>query len=429
MHPRTSSSLLSGIIAALTAFTPCHPVRSVDFQGASHPIEYEREPILYSSTLPTDPVTELQIKINEGKVKLTWDERRGYLPSILEALGVSPASQMLVASKSSLQRNLITPDNPRSLFFNDDVYIGYIPGAPLLEISAVDPDLGAIFFSLAQSKTDTPEFQREGECLRCHASSRSMGVPGHVVRSLAIDATGEMLTGTDTPDVDHTTPLEDRWGGWYVTGLKPGTAHRGNRIEGSKPPEPGGELKAIRKIERYLRPQSGALALAVHDHQTHMHNYIARVAMEARIMLHMYGHLRYMKTQVESLVRYLVFAEEAPLNAAILPDPDFISAFTKNAIRDSKGRSLKDFDLEKRLFKYPCSFLIYSDAFERMPEEMRQLILKRLLDVLTSENPGKDYESLSKEAKRNAFEILLETKIGLPPEWKLPSPTPEKLPD
>jgi hypothetical protein len=420
MHPRTTCSFILGVVSALTSFISFTPGRSVDFQGASHAIEYEREPILYSSTLPTDPVTDLQIKINEGKVKLRWDERRGYLPAILEALGVSPASQMLVASKSSLQRNLITPENPRSLFFNDDVYIGYIPGAPLLEISAVDPELGAIFFSLIQSKTDTPEFQREGECLRCHASSRSMGVPGHVIRSLAIDATGEMLTGTDTPDVDHTTPLEDRWGGWYVTGLKPGTPHRGNRVEGSVPPEVGSELKAIRKLERYLRPQSSALALAVHDHQTHMHNYIARVSMEARMMLHMYGHLRYMKTQVESMVRYLVFAEEAPLNAAVLPDSEFTEAFTKNALRDSKGRSLKDFDLEKRLFKYPCSFLIYSEAFERMPEEMRQLILKRLYEVLTSDNPGKDYETLSKAEKRNTLEILLETKIGLPPDWKLP---------
>ena len=424
MDPRPSLPLLNTFTAAFVAvlsYLTSQPAGCVDFQGSSHPIEYEREPILYSSTLPTDPVTDLQIKINEGKVKLRWDERRGYLPSVLEALGVSPASQMLVASKSSLQRNLITPDNPRSLFFNDDVYIGYIPGAPVLEISAVDPELGAIFFSLSQSRTDTPEFQREGECLRCHASSRSMGVPGHIVRSLAMDATGEMITGTDTPDVDHTTPLEDRWGGWYVTGTKPGTAHRGNRIEGSKPPEPGAELKPVRKIERYLRPQSSALALAVHDHQTHMHNYIARVAMEARIMLHMYGHLRYMKTQVESLVRYLVFAEEAPLNAAILPDPEFTEAFSKNALKDSKGRSLRDFDLEKRLFKYPCSFLIYSEAFERMPEEMRQLILKRLLEVLTTENPGKDYETLSSKDKRDTLEILLETKIGLPPDWKLPA--------
>jgi hypothetical protein len=127
-----------------------------------------------------------------------------------------------------------------------------------------------------------------------------------------------------------------------------------------------------------------------------------------------------MKTQVESMVRYLVFAEEAPLNAAVLPDSEFTEAFTKNALRDSKGRSLKDFDLEKRLFKYPCSFLIYSEAFERMPEEMRQLILKRLYEVLTSDNPGKDYETLSKAEKRNTLEILLETKIGLPPDWKLP---------
>jgi hypothetical protein len=145
--------------------------------------------------------------------------------------------------------------------------------------------------------------------------------------------------------------------------------------------------------------------------------------MEARIMLHMYGHLRYMKTQVESMVRYLVFAEEPPLNAAILSDPEFTEAFKKNAIRDSKGRSLKDFDLEKRLFKYPCSFLIYSEAFERMPEEMRQLILKRLFEVLTSDSPGKDYEPLSKQDRRNALEILLETKIGLPAEWTLPSGT------
>ena len=99
-------------------------LRAEDFQGSDHPIEYDREPINYSEAKPEDPITALQAKVASGEVKLAWDDKFGYLPAVLDALRIPRSSQMLVFSKTSLQRKLIEPENPRALYFNDDIYIG-----------------------------------------------------------------------------------------------------------------------------------------------------------------------------------------------------------------------------------------------------------------------------------------------------------------
>ena len=149
-----------------------------DFQGSDHPLEYDRDPINYSTTQPTDAIAALQARIAAGEVKLTWDEKFGYLPAVLEALGIPRSSQMLVFSKTSLQRKLISPDNPPAIYFNDDVYIGYVPGAPVMEISAADPQLGGTFYTLEQERVRKPKFVRSADCLSCHGGQRSLGVPG-----------------------------------------------------------------------------------------------------------------------------------------------------------------------------------------------------------------------------------------------------------
>ena len=144
------------------------PLAAEDFQGSDHPLEYDQEPIKYSETQPNDPVAALQAKILSGEVSLGWDDKFGYLPAVLDAFKVPRASQMLVFSKSSLQRKNISPDNPRAIFFNDDVYIGYVPGAPLMEISAVDPLLGGTFYS---AQIDMPVLYEEPEIISGESGS------------------------------------------------------------------------------------------------------------------------------------------------------------------------------------------------------------------------------------------------------------------
>ena len=398
-----------------------------DFQGADHPLEYDREPTSYSTTQPNDPVTALQQKISSGQVKLEWDEKFGWLPALLKAFGASRDSQVLVMSKTSLQRRHISPDNPRAVFFSDDVYIGYIPGAPVMELSAVDPKLGGTFYFIDQEKVRRPKMVRSTDCLSCHGGQRSLGVPGHFVRSVVTDPSGELITLEEIRDITHCSPLKDRWGGYYVTGKSGSQFHRGNLI-GEKDLERFKREPAFKSnvtdlspyidTTKYYAPGSDIVALMVLEHQVHMHNYVARLAIEARQMLAAYGHVRYMRSQVDAFLRYLLFAEEFPLAGKIEGDPDFIAHFTSAAIRDSKGRSLRDLDLKTRLFKHPCSFIIHSESFDAMTPEIRDVILQKLHDILTGRNDDPQFARLTADDRKAVLEILLETKPKLPAYWR-----------
>ena len=153
------------------------------------------------------------------------------------------------------------------------------------------------------------------------------------------------------------------------------------------------------------------------EHQTHMHNYITRLSYETRIMTEMYGHIRYLKNQVNGFLRYLLFTEEAPLTALVSGDPQYVKDFAAQALRDSKGRSLRDLDLHTRMFRYPCSFLIYSDAFDQMPPIMRDHLLQRLYDILTGKDADPQFARLAAEDRQAILEILRDTKKNLPDYW------------
>jgi hypothetical protein len=427
---RTSPAGYSFIVKiARTMLLPClfASVHAEDFQGADHPLEYDHEPTNYSGTQPGDPVSVVQQKITNGELKLNWDEKFGYLPAILEAFGAKKSSQSLVMSKTSLQRRFISPENPRALFFSDDVYIGHVPGAPVMEISSVDAKLGGTFYFLEQDKVRKPKFVRSADCLSCHGGQRSLGVPGHFVRSVPTDATGEMLALEEVRDITHCTPLSNRWGGYYVTGTHGAQPHRGNLI-GEKdlqrfraePLFKGNitDLSPFFDTSKYYGTGSDIVALMVLEHQVHMHNYIARLNIEAQQMLAAYGHVRYIRSQVDAFLRYLLFTEETLLTAPVAGNPEFIRDFTAKAIRDSKGRSFRDFDLKTRMFKYPCSFLIYSPSFDAISAPIKEVILQKLHDILTGKSTEEQFARLTSEDRNAILEILVETKKSLPGYWR-----------
>jgi hypothetical protein len=402
-------------------------VRSEDFQGSAQRLDYDEEPVLYWKKQPDDPIARLQKRLDAGEVKLAWDDKFGYLPGVLSALGVPAASQMLVFSKTSLQRKLISPSNPRALYFNDDVYVGYIPGAPMMEISAVDPKLGGIFYSLEQEKVRKPRFERNQDCMQCHGAQRTLGVPGHFVRSVPTDESGELDTANEVSEITQCTPLADRWAGWYVTGEHGAQTHRGNLVGSAAPSraieEPNylGNLADLgRFFEETKYPVRGSdiVALMVLEHQAHMHNYITRLNFETQIMTAMYGHIRYLRHQEDAFLRYLLFSEEAPLTAPVTGNAEFVAAFAKAGPRDSRGRSLRDLDLKTRLFRYPCSFLIYSDAFSQLPAVMKERLLARLFGILTGKDPSPEFAKISAEDRQAVLEILRETLSGLPDGWR-----------
>ena len=258
--------------------------------------DIERDPIHYSTATPRNAVTRLQERLAEGKSTLDFEPGRGYLRSVLRELDVPESSQVLVFSKTSLQRDRISPRTPRAIYFNDDVMVGFCLRGEVMEISAADDEIGTAFYTLDQSREEKPVPQRQTEsCLICHNSSANQGIPGHLVRSLFVDRQGNPLLASGSFRTDHTSPLAERWGGWYVTGTSGRQKHMGNIIgRGSrKPDEPENDhganvvdLKDRFRIASYLSPHSDIVALMVLEHQAGMLNRLARAAMETRMALH-----------------------------------------------------------------------------------------------------------------------------------------------
>jgi hypothetical protein len=187
----------------------------------------------------------------------------------------------------------------------------------------------------------------------------------------------------------------------------------------------------------YLAPGSDVVALLVLAHQTQMHNLITLTNYKTRIALYNLDKQageprspgaalpdatrRQFERPAEQLLRYLLFASEAPLSGLdprSLAASPFAKQFAARGPRDSKGRSLRDFDLNQRIFRYPCSYLIYSDAFDAMPEPAKSYIYQRLLQILTGQDQSDDFARLSAQERRAVLEILIETKPGLPAQWQ-----------
>jgi hypothetical protein len=420
-------SVSKRFLFAIVFFVGACVARADDYQGATHLMPYDEDTINYSKTPDRTPVSRLQKKIDAGEVKLDFEDEHGYLLSVLKALSVPVSSQMLVFSKTSFQRERIDPKHPRGLFVGDDVYVGFIPGSHLLEVSAADPKLGGVFYTLEQTKVERPKFKRTDQCLECHASAKTMGVPGHLVRSFVTDEVGVVDLSTGASQVNHRTPFEDRWGGWYVTGTHGSLTHRGNLIgkaafdKATQEPNYRGnvtDLSSLVDVSPYPAPQSDIVALMVLEHQVHMHNYITRLNYEATIALQQYGHVNYMKSAIDGFLRYLLFTEEAPLSSQVKGNPAFVADFEARGPRDSKGRSLRDFDLKARMFKYPCSYLIYSESFDALPAKLKDQLYKRLYDILTGQDKSSSFAEIAKDDRNAIREILADTKTDLPDYWK-----------
>jgi hypothetical protein len=120
----------------------------------------------------------------------------------------------------------------------------------------------------------------------------------------------------------------------------------------------------------------------------------------------------------EELVRYLLFTNEAPLDSPVKGTSGFAEEFAARGPRDSKGRSLRDFDLRTRIFKYPCSYLVYSEDFDALPGPAKAYVYRRLLEILSGRDQSPEFARLTAEDRTAILEILLATKPGLPAEWQ-----------
>jgi hypothetical protein len=391
-------------------------------------VTFDEDANYYSKAIADGPVAHLQKRIEQGQANLKYDPTCGYLLSILDELNVPKSSQLLVFSKTSSQRERISPKTPRAIYFNHEVYLGWIPGSPTLELSCVDPKLGAVFYTMEQRETAKPRFTRNDQCLECHTSSRTMGVPGYVVRSFVTDEDGVVDLGHGISLVDHRTPIVARWGGWYVCGTHGSQIHLGNlfgpkAFERQKL-EPNylgtlAELSRFFDTSKYPRPTSDIVALMVLDHQARMQNLITRLNYDGNAALKLEGDASPLRDSALALLKYLLFIEETPLASPIDGPSGFAQWFESQGPTDKQGRSLRQFDLQTRLFKYPCSYMIYSDAFDNLPREVKLMLYHRLWKILSGADFDPAFQQIPEETRRAIREILIETKPDIPRYWTL----------
>ncbi len=423
MHRQTGFSIL--IATAFLCLTPPATAQRV--------AAYEEPPINYSSTITSNRADQINLQWRAGQLKGLDKHGLSTLRTLLKVLEIPEESQTLVFSKTSMQYARIAPWNPRALYFSDDAYFGWVPGG-IYELVLNDPGLGLVFYEV---DPHLPQVRRTRNCLTCHAGSRTRDWPGVLVRSVFPEEDGTPMGQAGGFVTGHDSPLEERWGGWYVTGHHGKARHLGNSIAtwadgnatvdsvtGSNVTDLGGKFNT----SKHLRPDSDIVALMVLEHQCEMHNRLSRALLRLRKwgdrqeqFQKLIGEpmpeepsgtlLTVLNGETERILEYLLFNGEVKLpDGGIRGAGEFEKGFQRNRKEDSQGRSLKDFNLKTRLFKYRCSYMIYSEAFEILPDILKRAVYKRLFEVLDAVEPPEKYAHLPTAERRAIRAILLATK-------------------
>lgn len=394
---------------------------------------YELDPINYSESEAIDVVSEY---FSDPEKPASWERLgpSGYLAAFLDAFDIPADTQTLVFSKTSLQADRIFPKNPRAIYYNDDIYVGWVPGNQLLEVSVSSPATGTNFYTI-EPKNGVPKLVRQGrDCLRCHGGSFTRDVPGHLVRSVYPDATGQPIFKAGTHFTDQSTPLEDRWGGWFVS--RSPVRHMGNRIydETDRGAAQGDSLSYRSLPEKgYLAEGSDIASLLLLGHQTQVHNLLADLTIKTRRALHdqkvmdeLLQRSAPLSSSTKSRIRHasdkalkaMFFADGIDLPRIDLSKSDFAKSFNQRGPSDSEGRSLYQLRMDGRLLRYPLSYLIYSHTFDRLPPEALDYLWDEIERILDSKGDRSGYENLSRNDKVAIKEILLATHSEAQKRWR-----------
>ncbi len=389
--------------------------------------DFDQPPHDYWKQTPKDRFSRWMTNLNAGRVTLDYSTEKAFVASVLKSLDIPSSSQMLVYSTTSLQLSLISPRSPRAIFFNEDIYLGYVVGGKI-EIVSVDPDLGGVFYIFDIPRNGQPPHpDRATRCMNCHAREDTGYVPGPVIKSVVVGPRGGSLKSFRQEQSGHGIPLDQRFGGWYVTGLPNFTNHWGNFIGQSTPQgvqriaiPPGSQFS----YDRYLVPSSDVLPQLLHEHQVGFVNRAVEATYRTRTHLaEDHGkltteHAAALDQQARTVTRYLLFADEVPLpKGGIAGDAEFKTDFASVRRLGPGGASLKDFDLRTRLFQHRCSYMIYSLAFQGLPPEMKQRVFTKLAKALDVAKPEPEFAYLPAAEKQAIRGILKATLPDLPKGW------------
>jgi hypothetical protein len=407
-------------------------VTSAQFDDS--PFDLDHPAIAYRTRQTTSVVDALNARLQVGQVNLPYDHTTGYLKPVLDALNVSVDSQIVVFSKTSLQSGIIQPRNPRVIYFNDSVVVAWVRDG-FIEIAAHDPAQGAVFYRVLRATAGPPTMFRDDGCLQCHNSFATLGVPGFLAKSVPSAVDGNALPWLGNYLTDHRSPISERWAGWFVTGKTGSSRHLGNAPVADRNSDDLkiedtnlnlGDLRSRFDTSGYLSPHSDVVALLVFNHQLRMMNLLTRIGWQARALAHDGRSEAAIATGLRDIaietVDYMLFVDEAPLSG-VSGTSGFAESFSKRGPHDSKGRSLRALDLKQRLFTHPCSYMIYSEAFEQLPPAAKRAIYARLWEVLSGAARAPKYARVSAVDRDRLIEILRETKKDLPASF---SPRPSQ---
>jgi hypothetical protein len=381
--------------------------------------DIDEPPHNYRQRVPQDRFTRLKGALESGEIALDRSSEKAFVLSLLKALGIPASSQMLVFSTTSLQLNLISPSNPRALYFNEDVYLGYVPRGRI-EIVSLDPELGGIFY-ISDIPNEARPFhpERSERCMNCHVSDETRYVPGLVIKSVIPGPGGGSLTAYRLGETGHGVPFDQRFGGWHVTGRHGITNHWGNltgRLAAGELTTFSNAPGAHFSFEKYPAVTSDILPQLLHEHQAGFVNRVVEASYRARTALHASNgklspaQAAELDEQARIVTRYLLFADETPLpHGGVEGDSAYKADFLRTRRTTTAGVSLKDFDLQTRLFKHRCSYMIYSPIFSGLPPAMKERIYRRLNAALSSTGSDKEYDYLPPSEKKAIRRILTAT--------------------
>ena len=387
--------------------------------------DFHLPPHNYYAREPRGPFAAWIKNLESGRITLKHGSEKAFVLSVLDALKIPASSQMLVFSTTSLQLRLISPRTPRALYFSEDIYLGYVPGGRI-EVISMDPELGAIFhiFDIPKN-TRSLDIQRSNRCMNCHASEETGYVPGLVMKSVVPGPTGGSLMAFRQDQTGHAIPLNQRFGGWYVTGRHHMQEHWGNsigRLSDQELTRTSVEPGELFDFDRYPTATSDILPQLLHEHQVGFINRVVEASYRARTYEYSdkgrlsEEHARELDQQAVRIVRYLLFADEAILpHGGVGGDAQFKEDFLRNRRMASNGGSLKDLDLRTRLLKHRCSYMIYSTVFEGLPRSMKERIYSLLGEALSPVT--EEFAYLPSPEKQAIRTILTETVPDLAGRW------------
>jgi hypothetical protein len=405
-------SAIASLTIALLAGASAVFCQVAEERGESSRYDIDYPSVAYGARPRQNDIARLQESLDRGGVTLTFRPGRGYLDSLLAALRIDPSSQVLVFSKTSLQFHGISRDTPRAIYFNDDTYVAWVQHTDLLEIATMDNERGAVFYTLPNRAGVAAKMQREmSRCLNCHDTFSLSG--GGIPRFLFLSADGQRMS-VDTTD---RTPIRNRWGGWYVTGNLSEQDHLGIS-------HPAG-LDELFATGPYLTETSDVAALLVLEHQLYIKNLLTRLSFKSRAFLAAgpASHDRGLslkdaspatrariEAMLEELVRAMLFVDAAALDVPVRGTSGFDRAFEARGPFDRRGRTLRELDLNTRVFKHRLSYVVYSEAFDALPEELRAFIFRRLMTILSGADSSPGFAHLAPDERAAILEILTDTK-------------------